>query len=112
MVDARAKCMIRDFVRCLRGDVAGPVFRRDGNGLQELEADMKMRGRQGVLEDLALEALFRQKGFEVTQEDIDANWQTSLVDRHLTGRNAQAWRRWGSSASSVSRSCIVGPWSG
>jgi trigger factor len=42
-----------------------------GIEIDALEGDLKVQAEQSVREELALEALFRAKGMEVTDEDVD-----------------------------------------
>jgi trigger factor len=43
-----------------------------GSNLEQVENDIGEQARASVREELALEALFRQMGWEITDEDVDA----------------------------------------
>jgi len=94
MVDARADSLMRDFMVMLdtRGVPLEQYFAGTGMGMAELEAEMKVQGRQAVLEDLALEALFRQEGLEVTPEDIDRELEDISRSGETTPEEAR--KRW------------------
>jgi trigger factor len=94
MVNARADSMLRDFMAMLetREMTLDQYFAGTGMGMPELEAQMKEQGRQAVLEDLALEALFRQKGFEITQEDIDTELEG--ISASIESTPEETRKRW------------------
>lgn len=74
MIDSRAQTMVRDFMSMLdtRQLTLDGYFAATGLTNETFEADMRVQGEQSVREDLALEALFRAQGMEVTDADIDA----------------------------------------
>jgi len=94
MITARAASMTRDFFSMLesRQITIEDYFARSGITMDMLEADMAKQGEQTVREDLALEALFRAKGMEITAEDIDAELK-EIADTTSTTLEA-ARKRW------------------
>lgn len=74
MVDSTTQQMVRDLANSIesQGMTLNDYLVGTGMTYEELTADMKERAEQAVREELALEALFRQQGFEVTDADIDA----------------------------------------
>jgi trigger factor len=74
MVSQRTSAMIRDFFNSLesRGITPEQYTREQGLTLSDLEGQFEEGAREGVAVELALEALFRELGMEVTDEDIEA----------------------------------------
>ncbi len=74
MVENTKGQMMRDFINGLesRGVSLADYLQATGGGMERIESDMGDRARQVVREELALEALFRHQGWEVTDEEIDA----------------------------------------
>ena len=74
MVRQRTTQMMRDFQNMLdqRGMTVEQYVAAIGAPIEALEVDINRQAAQAVKEDLALEALFRAEGLEVTEEDIEA----------------------------------------
>jgi trigger factor len=93
MIVQRTKQLMRDFQNMLeqRGMTVEQYVAGLGAPLEALEADINRQAEQAVKEDLALEALFRVEGMEVTDEDID-----KAVSQMITGEEdvATARKRW------------------
>jgi len=94
MVESRAESLMRDFMVMLdtRGVPIEQYFAGTGMGMEQLEAEMQVQAKQAVLEDLALEALFREKGLEVTPEDIDRELEDISKSGDTTPEEAR--KRW------------------
>jgi len=73
MVEARAATMTRDFFETLeeRGFTLEQYVEATGVGPEQMQADIAEQAAVRVREELALEALFRAKGLEVTDADLD-----------------------------------------
>ncbi len=73
MTTSRAASMMRDFLSMLESREITVEGYLTGSGItmDMLEADIARQAEQTVREDLALEALFRSKGMEITDEDLD-----------------------------------------
>jgi len=73
MIDSRQSTMMRDFLAMLetREIAVDDYLSATGIDMDALEADLLEQGEQSVREDLALEALFRALGMEVTADDIE-----------------------------------------
>jgi len=74
MVQTTQGQMMRDFLSGLesRGLSLPDYLRVTGGDMDTIEAEIAEQARRSVSEELALEALFRQLGLEVTDGDIDA----------------------------------------
>lgn len=72
MVDTRATSMTRDFLGSLeeRGITLQSYVEITGVHPQQIQEDMKKQAAERVREELALEALFRAKGLEVSESDV------------------------------------------
>lgn len=66
--------MMREFFESLeaRGIGIQQYVELTGATPEQIQDDMRLQATQRVREELALEALFREKGFEVTDEEFDA----------------------------------------
>ncbi len=73
MIDSRKSQMFRDFMTMLeqRGIDMGQYLQSTGTDFETVDADITAQAAGSVREDLALEALFREKGLEVTDEDME-----------------------------------------
>jgi trigger factor len=73
MIVSRQSQMMRDFLNMIesRGMAIDQYLAGAGIEIDALEGDLKVQAEQSVREELALEALFRAKGMEVTDEDVD-----------------------------------------
>lgn len=74
MIRDREQHMVRDFFNALqeRGMGVAEYAQMLGMEPDRIEQDIKEQAAASVREELALEALFREKGLEVTDEDIEA----------------------------------------
>ncbi|MBN2840602.1 MAG: trigger factor, partial [Coriobacteriia bacterium] len=74
MVESRAASMTREFFENLesRGISLQQYVEATGAQPDQIQADLKEQAAVRVREELALEALFRAKGFEVTDADVEA----------------------------------------
>lgn len=73
MIDSRAASMTREFFENLdgRGITLQQYVDATGVAPEQIQADMKVQAAERVREELALEALFRARGFELTDSDLD-----------------------------------------
>lgn len=73
MVVSRQGQMMRDFMNMLenRDMTIDQYLQGSGVDMEGFEADIKQQAEQSVREELALEALFRAKGMEITDPDIE-----------------------------------------
>lgn len=94
MVKSRTGTMMRDFATQLdtRGMTFEAYLEATGVTPEVVESDIAAQAAEFVREDLALEALFRELGLEVSEEDIE----TELADvADATGTTAdEARARW------------------
>lgn len=74
MVESTKGQMMRDFINGLesRGIQLEEYLQVTHSTMEQIESDITEQARQAVREELALEALFRHQGWEVTDEQIDA----------------------------------------
>ena len=86
MIDGRANSMLRDFLDSLqeRGVSIQDYLQMTGITPEKLQDDLKEQAAVRVREELALEALFRAHGLEVTDRDVE----DSL--REITGGDEKA----------------------
>jgi len=94
MTVSRSASMMRDFLSMLetREITVEQYLNGTGITMDMLEADMAKQGEQSVREDLALEAIFRAQGMEVTAEDIDKELQEVAEMTNSTPDEAR--KRW------------------
>jgi len=94
MVRQRTGNMIRDFQAMLeqRDMTMESYLQATGVTPEMLEADLAGQAAQSAKEDLALEALFRAKGMEVTDADIDEELSTVAEGTETTPEEAR--KRW------------------
>jgi trigger factor len=73
MAQSRAASMTRDFLENLeqRGIPLQQYVEITGVQPQQIQEDIKVQAEGRVREELALEALFRAKGLEITESDVD-----------------------------------------
>ena len=73
MIDSRASSMTREFFENLeeRSITLPQYFEATGTTPEQIQNDLKVQAESRVREELALEALFRARGFEVTDADVD-----------------------------------------
>ena len=74
MIENAKNGMMRDFINNLesRQMTLKDYLEVTGSNLEQVENDIGEQARASVREELALEALFRQMGWEITDEDVDA----------------------------------------
>ncbi len=77
MVESTAAAMFRDFNANLESNDTNlqEYMQQTGTHLATIEEELRTRAEASVAQELALEALARQLGFEVTDEDIDETLQ-------------------------------------
>lgn len=94
MVVSRQSTMMRDFLQMLesRGMDIARYLEATGVGMDVLEADIAAQAAQSVREELALEALFRAKGMEVTDADLDEELATIATATETSPEEAR--KRW------------------
>jgi trigger factor len=94
MVRQRTGTMLRDFQAMLeqRDMTIDAYLQATGVEAATLEKDISEQAAQSAKEDLALEALFRAKGMEVTDADIDEELKTVADGTESTPEEARA--RW------------------
>lgn len=87
MIESRAQTMTREFFENLegRGISLQQYIDATGAGPEQIQADLKVQAGARVREELALEALFRAKGFEVTDADVD-----EAITQLVSGDDAEA----------------------
>ncbi|MBE0476336.1 MAG: trigger factor [Coriobacteriia bacterium] len=75
MVDSAKDAMTRDFFNSLeaRGITLKDYVNATDVDPEQIERDIAEQAERSVREELALEALFRAKGMEVADEDVDAS---------------------------------------
>ncbi len=73
LVESRASAMMRDFATGLeqRGATLEHYVETMGVSPEQIKTDVEAQAIESVREELALEALFREQGMEVTDADID-----------------------------------------
>ena len=81
MVSSKTSQLMRDFQNMLeqRGMTVEAYVAAIGVPIEVLEADINRQGEQAVKEELALEALFRSEGMEVTDEDVREEIKTMIT---------------------------------
>ena len=94
MVRQRTGTMMRDFQAMLdqRDMTIESYLQASGVPFETLQADIGGQAAQSVKEDLALEALFRAKGLEVTDADINEELNTVAEGTSVTPEEAR--KRW------------------
>ncbi len=94
MITSRQSTMMRDFLAMLesREMPIDQYLASSGIDMDTLEADLNKQAIQSVREELALEALFRERGMEVTDEDIDAELKEIASSTETSPEDAR--KRW------------------
>ncbi|HSK47543.1 MAG TPA: trigger factor [Coriobacteriia bacterium] len=94
MTVSRQQTMMRDFLNMLesREMPIDQYLAASGIDMDTLEADIKAQAIQSIREELALEALFRAKGMEVVDEDIDAELREIASSTETSPEDAR--KRW------------------
>jgi len=98
MIDGRAKSLESDFNARLRdqGLTLEQYANMTGLTRETFETEMAADAEQLVREDLALEALFRKLGFEVTDEDLDQELKDISEASKITPEEArEKWKAMG-----------------
>ncbi len=97
MVDTRHTAMMRDFMNGLesRGMTLKQYMEAARVSLERIETDIREQAHRSVVEELALEALFRHLGMEITDADIDVEVaEMSAPDSDLAEQRAK-WEELG-----------------
>ncbi len=94
MVGTRAESMMRDFVNNIenRGMTLEQYLELSGLTDEAIAADVTGEAEQGIREDLALEALFRAAGLEITEDDIEQ--ELALMATATNQDKDEARRQW------------------
>jgi trigger factor len=94
MIISRQETMMRDFLAMLesREMPIDQYLASSGIDMDTLEGDIRKQAVQSLREELALEALFREKGMEVTDADIDAELAEIATSTETSPEEAR--RRW------------------
>jgi trigger factor len=98
MIDGRAKSLESDFNARLRdqGLTLEQYANMTGLTRETFDAEMAADAEQLVREDLALEALFRKLGFEVTDEDLNQELKDIADASKITPEEArEKWKAMG-----------------
>lgn len=98
MVVQRQASMTRDFISMIEEQqmTIDQYLAGAGVDMDTFEADMKEQATLSVRQDLALEALFTEKGLEVTDEDLDAEFEEIAKAMKSTVDEARAkWKELG-----------------
>ena len=82
MIQSTSEQMKRDFLSSLqdREMTIEQYVQNTGISGEEVEADIAEQAEASVRQELALEALFRLQGFEITEEDIDETLRETTSD--------------------------------
>lgn len=94
MIVSRQSQITRDFMSMLdgRGMTLDQYVENTGIEMDKFESDMREQAIVSLREELALEALFREKGLEVTEEDIEA--EVGEIGRQAEMTPEAARKRW------------------
>jgi trigger factor len=94
MIDSRHATMMRDFMAMLdtRQIPIDQYLAATGIDMDTVESDILAQSTQSIREDLALEALFRQQGMEVSDDDIEA--ELSEIAQATEAPIEDARKRW------------------
>lgn len=94
MVVSRQGQMTRDFMSGLeaRGMTIDQYVQNAGIDMDQFEADVKEQAIQSIKEELSMEALFRAKGMEVTEADIDQELEAIGTESGMSVEDAR--KRW------------------
>lgn len=98
MILQRQQSMMRDFFSMLeRNHVTLEDYLASSNiDMEVFERDMRIRGEQALREELALEAIFRHQGMEVTEEDIVEEFEKIAAEVELSPEaTRQRWESLG-----------------
>lgn len=94
MVESAKGGMLRDFVNSLesRGTSLEDYLAATGGDIEALQNGIAEQAAQSVREELALEALFRHLGYEITDADIDA--EISLLAGDAQADPTELRKKW------------------
>lgn len=94
LVDNMRGEMMRDFINGLesRSIQIMDYLQATGTDMESLEASIKVQAAQSAREELALEALFRGQGWEITDEDIDV--EIAMLFSDSGSDPAEMRRKW------------------
>ena len=94
MIQGRMRSLFTDFDRRLQDQGTSLEAYSEATGLTSeiLEAELRKDAEQLIREDLALEALFRLKGMEVTDKDIDD--ELAEIARATKSTPEEARKKW------------------
>ncbi len=94
MITQREGTMMRDFLGMIesRGMQIDQYLEMSGVDMDTLQADLKLQAEQSLKEDLALEALFRAAGLEVSEEDVESELTTVAEATDASAEEAR--KRW------------------
>jgi trigger factor len=92
MVTQRQSTMMSDFIGMLEArELSLPQYLENaGVDMETLDRDIKLQAEESVKEDLALEALGRHEGIEVTDADIDEELDNVAKSMDSTPEEARA----------------------
>ena len=98
MVSTRTDSMLREFAGNLqsRGMSVEQYAEATGHDPSKILEDVSQRAKLVVTEELALEALFREAGLEVTEEDIEEEYASLAKAAEIDV--AEVKERWGDTA--------------
>jgi trigger factor len=93
MIQSKTGQLLRDFQNMLeqRGMTVEAYVAAIGVPIEVLEADINRQGEQAVKEELALEALFRSEGMEVTDEDVRNEIKTMITGSETVDEMLARW---------------------
>ena len=98
LVEARAAFVKRDFEQMLGRNNLGieQYLMMSGSTPEEFDSDVNNQARMGVTEELALEALAREKGFEATDDDVETELRILADEADIDVETART--RWENAA--------------
>jgi trigger factor len=93
LIRQRAAQMMRDFKNMLdQREMTIPQYLNStGMSVEEMEADIDKQAAESVKEELALEALFRSEGMEITDEDVDSAINSMVPDDEDAEETRKRW---------------------
>ena len=96
MAEGRKGAMMRDFETGLesRGTNLEGYVQATGITPEQIQADIELQAMQSVREELALEALFRDLGMDVTDDDIDEELQSITTSQEGSESAEELRKRW------------------
>ncbi|NTU70623.1 MAG: trigger factor [Coriobacteriia bacterium] len=93
MIDSKTKDLMRELSASLeqQGMTVQAYIAALKMPIEALEADLNRQGEQSVREELALEALFRAEGMEVTDEDVVTEMKTMISGGESVDEAIKSW---------------------